>query len=338
LETDNTFNNVGAGQYPYDPCFNDNNNQTGCGFNTLSKTITLRGVGVVPLSITGTTPTILLTNTKTTTSALRIFPFSDAKIYFEAGTTNSSGIGDFIFSSMNNGNGALEILNSVTPINGFKVTGGNTLVYPSLTMIGSDSNIGMRFSPKAAGFINFTDGTDITKILAFQESGSATKTSLIIKTSQAQNQSLTIPAIIQSETMAIKPALNFTSPANQTGTTSTTPVMLGGFATFTPKVTGRLALTVSGSESSGIISDGCRIDVRYGTSSLGANGAALTGTLVGTNQKFIAGVGGMISPFSKEVQITGLTINQKYYIDLSFAAIGGSTCTLTNLDWSIFEL
>jgi len=67
------------------------------------------------------------------------------------------------------------------------------------------------------------------------------------------NRTLTLPLTTQSETVAVQPTLNFTSPANQTGTTSTSFVMYGGYATFTPKVTGRLDVTVSGYRSISII-------------------------------------------------------------------------------------
>lgn len=138
-----------------------------------------------------------------------------------------------------------------------------------------------------------------------------------------------------SETLG---SINFTSPANQTGTASTTPVMYGGFATITPQVTGRLEVTVSGYAQDSLLGDGCRIDVRESTSNMGSNGAVLSGTLLGNNLKLTSGTASGTLPFSKTVQITGVTLATKYYFDLSFAAITGGTCTINNVDWSIKEI
>jgi hypothetical protein len=189
------------------------------------------------------------------------------------------------------------------------------------------------------GVSSLADSTDNTKRLKWALSGMGTGRQVTIQDNQTlTSQKITIPNMVQNETFAIKPQITFTSASNQTGTTSTTPVMYGGGATLTPKVTGRVELSVTGYATDTLMGDGCRIDIRYGTSSLGSNGAALSGTLAGQNEKILIALNNGLVPFSKTVQITGMTINTQQFFDLSFSALTGGTCTLNNVDWAIKEV
>ena len=124
---------------------------------------------------------------------------------------------------------------------------------------------------------------------------------------------------------------------NGTGTASTNVVMDGVYATLTPHSSDNATVAVYGSAASGTTGDGCRIDVRAGTSNLGANGAAKAGTVLGVPIKTTTAVGGDPVPFAFDITQTGLTGGTKEFYDLGIAAVTGGTCTLTSVYWNINE-
>jgi hypothetical protein len=127
--------------------------------------------------------------------------------------------------------------------------------------------------------------------------------------------------------------------ANKTGTTSTSQVMLGDFATFTPAVTGNVRVTVSGDMASTVVGGGCRGEIRYNNGYMGLNGVAAIGTQVGSNINMNEPVVNQAIPFAKTVIITGLQHNNiKHFIDLSFGTINSGTCTISNVDWTLEEI
>ena len=79
-------------------------------------------------------------------------------------------------------------------------------------------------------------------------------------------------------------------------------------------------------------------NIRYGTGSPPANGAALTGTIAGpTGTYLLSGSADLTCPFSHTAIITGLTLSTTYWIDLSLAVASG-TATITNPGISVFEI
>jgi len=66
---------------------------------------------------------------------------------------------------------------------------------------GSDANVGIQFSPKGTGPLRFTDGADVTKILAFALSGATTAKTMTIASSHTNNRTLTLPDI--TDTLAV---------------------------------------------------------------------------------------------------------------------------------------
>ncbi|MGI0007283.1 MAG: hypothetical protein ACREAR_04725 [Nitrosotalea sp.] len=135
----------------------------------------------------------------------------------------------------------------------------------------------------------------------------------------------------------IKPQINFTAQANKTGTSSLVGVMLGQGTAITPQTTGRILIQVSGYTSQNTPPDGCITGIRYGTGSDPANAAVLTGTMIGSNQKSTHSAATTKIPFAESVQVTGLTINTRVWIELSEAALTGGTCTINNVNWSVLE-
>jgi hypothetical protein len=130
-------------------------------------------------------------------------------------------------------------------------------------------------------------------------------------------------------------------PSNPTGTTSTSPVMMGigGVCHITPATSTRVFVTIQGQVSNNTTSDASTIGLRQGTGSAPANGAAATGTVYGTT----IGVGGgsnanVTWPFNLCAVITGLTIGTPIWFDLTLSVQVGGTSTIGALTCSAFEI
>jgi len=134
-----------------------------------------------------------------------------------------------------------------------------------------------------------------------------------------------------------KPQINFTAQTNRTGTSSLAGVMLGPGTAITPQTTGRILIQVSGYTSQSIAGSGCITSIRYGTGTDPANAAALTGTLIGLKQRSTHPATNSTVPISEAVQATGLSLNTRYWIELSETAMKSGTCTVNNVNWSILE-
>lgn len=129
------------------------------------------------------------------------------------------------------------------------------------------------------------------------------------------------------------------SPANPTGTTDTTGVMMGLGGVITPTVTGRILVTVCGTIfNPTAIADGAKVQLRTGTGTAPANGDALAGTAAGGLQQYVAATVAEKAPFSVTAIVSGLTLNAARWIDVSLAAITGGTATITDLSLSAVEV
>ena len=94
------------------------------------------------------------------------------------------------------------------------------------------------------------------------------------------------------------PAIEQTTSANPIGTTSTTAVMMGLAGTITPAFSTRVLVTISGSCANSVLADGGTVQISYGTGTAPVNGAALTGTQIGSAQEWLAATAANIVPFS----------------------------------------
>lgn len=128
------------------------------------------------------------------------------------------------------------------------------------------------------------------------------------------------------------------TPADPTGTTSTTAVMMGLNQTITPAVSTRLLITICGQMANNTINDGATVQVRYGTGTAPTNGAALTGTQLGASQTFTALVAAQKDGFSITGIATGLTIGTAYWIDAALNVVTGGTATVTGITVTASEL
>ena len=117
--------------------------------------------------------------------------------------------------------------------------------------------------------------------------------------------------------------------------------MMGLSASITPTSTGNLFIVISGDVDNSANSDGVAVQIRTGTGTPPANGAALTGTqrgglvnyLNGTNNASIIRV-----PFSLNAIATGSTLNTAVWIDISVAAVTGGTARVRNISISVIEI
>jgi hypothetical protein len=149
---------------------------------------------------------------------------------------------------------------------------------------------------------------------------------------------LTLPLTTQTETLAVVPQTAQSTPADPTGTTSLTGVMMGLAGAITPRVTGKLLILISGDIDNDTITDGVQIQLRYGTGAAPTNGAALTGTVAGGLVKFTLASAAQKAPAAAQAIVSGLTVGTAYWIDIGLAAITAGTASMNDISLTIFEL
>lgn len=132
-------------------------------------------------------------------------------------------------------------------------------------------------------------------------------------------------------------AASTTSPANPTGTSSTSAVMMGLGGSITPTATGRVFATLSGNWVNTVIADGCNYTMRFGTGAAPANGVAATGTIMSSNPGVTATVGNTAQPIAFSGYVGTLTVGTAYWVDLAFNAVTGGTCTFGNTQLIMLE-
>lgn len=124
-------------------------------------------------------------------------------------------------------------------------------------------------------------------------------------------------------------------PTDPTGTTSLTGVMMGCAVAFTPKLTGRIRVLVSGVGNNNTASDGGTLFIQYGTGTAPINAAAPTGTRTGNQPIFVSGTNK--SSFTAVGFVLGLIPGTAYWFDVELAALTGGTASLTKLQFEIEE-
>jgi hypothetical protein len=224
------------------------------------------------------------------------------------------------------------------------IADGKTLsVSNSLTFTGTD---GSSVSFAAGGAVAYTDKANVFG--DFDQSFRSTRlrianpanTQYYTFTTSAitANRAITIPLLSQNETMAIRGQIIQSNPANPAGTASTTGVMMGLAVAFTPRVTGRIRITVDGTYSCANAGSEVTIQVRTGTGVAPANGAALTGTVSGASPIADAAATGETIPFSMVRVVTGLVLETAIWVDLGLTRGGtNSTVSVQTLNITITE-
>ena len=114
------------------------------------------------------------------------------------------------------------------------------------------------------------------------------------------------------------------SAGNPAGTSSTTYVMSGLGVTFIAKSTSQAIFTVNG--QMGNTGNGeTNLTLAYGTGTPPANGAPMTGTLVGKPIRYTGPSNGAYVPFSQTVLIKNLVPGTTYWIGLAVKVTSGTS-------------
>lgn len=127
------------------------------------------------------------------------------------------------------------------------------------------------------------------------------------------------------------------TPADPTGTTSTTGVMMGLAGAITPASSGRIRITISGDVQNNTNGSGFKLGAYYGTGSAPANAAAITGTLSGAVPVGTVAAANQRIPFTLVVIVTGLVLGTAYWIDLMLGAVTSGTVAAKNITISATE-
>jgi hypothetical protein len=124
--------------------------------------------------------------------------------------------------------------------------------------------------------------------------------------------------------------------ATVTATDSSHSKQMGLNKTITLKYSGAISITITGILSQEVASNGGIVQISYGTGTAPINGAAATGTAVGT----ILTLPVIATPvgFSLTYNVSGLTIGTAYWIDLRYAVDGGGALTPSSISLNAAEI
>jgi pectin methylesterase-like acyl-CoA thioesterase len=133
----------------------------------------------------------------------------------------------------------------------------------------------------------------------------------------------------QGPTGSVVNTTGYFLPVDPNTTTSTAGVMmgLGSTVSFTPTRTGKIMIILSGDGDNATNSRGANVQMRYGTGVAPANGAALTGTTVGTLIRMFNRDAAEIFPFTLNGIVSGLSVGTAIWVDISLASVGSGTHT-----------
>jgi hypothetical protein len=142
--------------------------------------------------------------------------------------------------------------------------------------------------------------------------------------------------------LAMNSAVLQANPANPTGTTNTTGLMmgLGGTCKLTPTYSTRIKVEFLGNaQTTGAAGTFTTIKIFFGTGTAPVNGAAITGTQIGNLIQPVNAASNIGSVFINGGVITGLTPGTAYWFDISVASSNVSnTATPSGLSCNAVEV
>lgn len=127
-------------------------------------------------------------------------------------------------------------------------------------------------------------------------------------------------------------------PVNPAGTTSTTGVHTGLGATITPTVTGKVLAIISGTMVNAVANKWPLVQMRWGTGTPPANGAAPIGTPIGSIGFLTGNTVNNGTPFSLPGVILNAVIGVPLWLDLVQSTTAGGTTTLSYVSVTAVEL
>ena len=140
---------------------------------------------------------------------------------------------------------------------------------------------------------------------------------------------------------AITPAFVRDTPANPGSTTSGTAVMMGiggGASVITPKVSGAVQVWIAGDGFNATAGNTFTVQLRYGTGTAPVNGAAVTGTAVGSAIQIQSVANNAQCGFALVGIATGLALATAHWFDIALTSSGGVASTVQNLSVVLVEL
>lgn len=127
-----------------------------------------------------------------------------------------------------------------------------------------------------------------------------------------------------------------------TSTTSTTAVMMGmgGTIKITTANSTRVEITISGNLVNNQANGQVFAQIRFGTGTAPVNGAALTGTQIGTTKIVLCAAANQSMPWAGSGAVTGLTVGNTYWFDVAINSgnAAGSSAFLQAVDYTIREV
>ncbi len=143
-------------------------------------------------------------------------------------------------------------------------------------------------------------------------------------------------SIHDNELALINTARAMTNPANPSGTSSATAVMMGLAATVTPLVTTACYVHVTGTVANDSASASGSLQLRTNTGSAPGNGDVLQGALLGTILSFTTPAVSLLCPFSLCAIGFGFSTSANW-IDIALSSAAG-VMTVHDLTVCVFEL
>lgn len=202
-------------------------------------------------------------------------------------------------------------------------------------------------------------GTNLTGTAASLTAGNATKLATARAIGIGGTTGLTATGVNFDGSAAITPALTGTlavasggtgvtvaparvsiltnnTPAGTTSTTAQVMMGLGSTATITPTTSGKLLIIVSGNITNSVSGDGAQVQIRAGTGTAPANGAAITGAGVSYAVNSITASANQIMIFNS----TGLAtfaVGTPVWIDVGLQALTGGTAAVQSVTITVIE-
>jgi hypothetical protein len=173
--------------------------------------------------------------------------------------------------------------------------------------------------------------------------GSGTITNAGVTSIAGNAGAFTLSGGITNSTNAIKLALNNAvlqaTTGNPSATSSSTQVMMGvgSTCTITPVYSTRVHLIFQGNVLNSNSGDTVITAARYGTGTAPTNGAASTGTAVGSTITTLQSGANYQSPISFGGVITGLTPGTAYWFDIGLNQISGGSAAISNISCTAIE-
>lgn len=189
-------------------------------------------------------------------------------------------------------------------------------------------------STNAAGIVTITATTS-----TFSGDGLAASSTLRLGPGQSARITSTGTNYLVSNLAGPSPVLQSGALA-PTGTSSSTYVMQGNGSTctLTPLNNTRVMVSFSGYFGNNTATGIPDHRIAYGTGTAPVNGAALTGTVVGSAQLGLTGSANSAVAFSNTVIVTGLTLGTAYWFDLQQRTLVGGTSTWSSVACALAAL